>query len=71
MRVSGGHGNNTNDPGGNVMITKNQLKAEAKKLREEYKIKPTHAHEIIAKSHGFNSYNHFLESVKCKLNNTQ
>ena len=48
------------------MLTKEELKKEARKLVEDKGIKPTHAHEVVAKSYGFNTYNHFLFYLKEK-----
>ena len=36
------------------------LKHQAKKLAAQTGMKITHAHEQMAKSYGFNSYNHYL-----------
>jgi hypothetical protein len=44
--------------------TLEQLKAEAALLRHSRGIKPTHAHELVAQSYGYNSYNHYLQDVK-------
>ena len=46
------------------MIDRLTLKALAKQLCEEKGIKPTHAHELVAKSLGFNTYNHYLAELK-------
>ena len=46
-----------------MLISKEQLKREAKLLKKERGIKSSHAHELIARSYGYNSYNHFLSKV--------
>ena len=48
-----------------MLISILDLKKEAKQLvenkkSEDFKIKHCRALEIVAKSHGYNSYNHFL-----------
>lgn len=41
-----------------------RMKKEAKQLKELQKIRSSLAHEIIAKSWGFNSYNHALTELR-------
>lgn len=40
------------------------LKAEAKLLKKLTGCKSTHAHEMVAKSYGYKTYNHFLAENK-------
>jgi len=51
-------------------MTKEQLKVMAKMLHEKRKVEGqkssiARCHEIIARKLGYNSYNHFLEEIKC------
>ena len=45
-------------------MTLDQIKAQAKLLVKEKGIKPTHAHEVVAKSLGFRTYNHLLSEYR-------
>jgi hypothetical protein len=45
------------------MVSLSQLKREAKELSKTRGMKRTLAHEIIARSYGFNSYNHYLKEL--------
>ena len=45
-------------------ISKAQFKAIARQYAKEKGIKPTHAHELIAKFLGFRTYNSYLASLK-------
>jgi hypothetical protein len=40
-----------------------RMKSEARELKKTHNIKSSHAHEIIAKSWGFNSWNHALRQL--------
>ena len=45
-------------------ISKAQFKVIARQYAKEQGIKPTHAHEIIAKFLGFRTYNSYLASLR-------
>ena len=40
-----------------------EFKKLAKELAKEKNIKPTHAHEVLAKSYGFKTYNSYLALI--------
>jgi hypothetical protein len=48
----------------NAIKTKEDLKNLAVWLSKHEGIKRTHAHEIIARCAGYNTYNHFLSTLK-------
>ena len=45
-------------------ISKAQFKVIARQYAKENGIKPTHAHELVAKFLGFRTYNSYLASLK-------
>ena len=40
------------------------FKKKAKELAVQHKMKPTHAHEVLARSYGYKTYNAYLAEVR-------
>ena len=39
------------------------FKKQAKAIAKEFNMKPTHAHELLARKYGFKTYNSFLKEI--------